>query len=367
MTAMVRAPTPRSLALGGLLLALAACQTQHHVGKEVPERPAVTGAAHGPRPLPKGTFEGAQGSLLDTYVARTERPAGPKDPNDKTEYTPSEAELRMYTLPANAKKMVTTLLTFAAQDNLPRARQLFSQQARWGVPDRREMEARPVLADGGQQFFDVFRSVAARFGGNENLQCPPIMPAANIYVRNGAEPMWCFYMSNDNLDILAFKLIQEGGSAKFDFVGLHEERPTGMIQRPGPLPPPMTPMVRRVSRVPPGFERGAAEGQPLNPDGSMPGMPPAGAQPAGPGDATPAGTQPAGTQPGTQPVGTQPAGTQPTGAQPGTQPAGKQPAGSPAQPGPTKAPTRAPAKAPTKAPTEAPAKAPTEAPATPSP
>jgi hypothetical protein len=89
--------------------------------------------------------------------------------------------------------------------------------------------------------------VASRLGRKENLNCPPIMPpAAQNYVRNGAEPMWCFYSSNDGLDILAFKLILEGGSAKIDYVGLHPERPAGMIApRTGAPPPPMTPMVRR--------------------------------------------------------------------------------------------------------------------------
>lgn len=344
---MVRAPS-LSLLLGAGLVALGGCQfqTQHHLGKVPTDRP-VAEAAPAPRPTPQGTFEGAaQGSLLDLYADRRERPEGPKDPKDTTEYTPRVEDLRSFSLPANSKKMVTTLLTFAAQDNLPRTLDLFSEQARWGVPDRREPDARSVREDGGRTFFDVFRTVASRFEKAENLTCPPIMPAATVYVRNGSEPMWCFFISNDNFDILAFKLIHEGGTAKIDYVGMHEERPQGMINRPGAIPPPMTPNLRRSNRLPPGVERPPSDG-PVNPD--MPVIP---------------GQQPAGTQPVIQPAGTQPAGTQPAGTQPGTNPA--QPVGTPpgqpvpVQPVPAPTKAEAPAKAPAKTPTKAPAKAPKE-------
>ncbi|MBL9104502.1 MAG: hypothetical protein JNL82_26385 [Myxococcales bacterium] len=343
---------PFSLVLGAGLVALGGCQfqTKHHLGKVPPERP-VAAAAPAPRPTPQGTFEGsAEGSLLDNYVDRRERPEGPKDPKDTTEYTPRVEDLQTFTLPTNSKKMVTTLLTFAAQDNRARALDLFTEQARWGVPDRREPDARAIHEDGGQAFFEALRTVAARFEKNENLSCPPIMPAATVYVRNGAEPMWCFYISNDNFDILAFKLVHEGGAAKIDYVGMHEERPQGMIQRPGAIPPPMTPNLRRSSRLPPNVERSdpamLQPGQTLDPDG----LPPRpivvpGAPPISPPDAAP-GTNPA------QPVATPP--------------------GQPAQPvtPPTKAetPAKAPAKAPAKpeAPTKAePPAAPAEAPPSP--
>jgi hypothetical protein len=338
---MVRVPPLRSLLLGASLVALGGCyQTKHHISKVPPQRPDPV-AAPAPRPLPQGTFEGSGGSLLDEYAKRRERPPGPKNPKEPEEFIPSEEEVRGFSLPNNSKKIVTSLLTFAAQDNLARANTLFTQQARWGVPDRREPEARSVHEAGGAVFFDVLRNVAGRFGAKENLTCPPIMPAATVYVRNGAEPMWCFYISNDNLDILAFKFLHENGSAKIDYVGLHEVRPQGQIQRPGAIPPPMTPNLRRATRMPPGLER-PTEG-PLAPDGQLqnPDQPPQpvqppivvpGAPPVGPPDAQPAGT-------GTQPTPTK-AGTQPTPTKAAT---------------PTPAPAKAPAPTPTKAPTPAPA------------
>jgi hypothetical protein len=372
---MVRVPPLRSLLLGAGLVALGGCQTKHHLDKNPLERPAPV-AAPSPRPLPQTAFEGTQGSLLDEYVNRRERPPGPRDPKDADEYIPTEAEVRGFTLPNNSKKIVTSLLTFAAQDNLPRAATLFTEQARWGAPDRREPEARPILADGGAAFFDILREVAARFGQKENLTCPPIMPAATVYVRNGAEPMWCFYISNDNLDILAFKFIHEAGSAKIDYVGLHEVRPQGQVQRPGPLPPPMTPNLRRASR--PGLERPSADGTPpgegpLAPDGGIPlgpgGVPLGVGQPlGGPPPVVPPNGAP-------QPVAVPPVQPGPAPASspgsPATSPAAPTKAGQPAAPAPepAKAPKpKPPAKAqpapePAKVPAPEPAKAPAPEPA----
>lgn len=346
----------RSLLLGASLVALGGCQTKHHVNKDVPARPVQAAAT--PRPMPAGTHEGSGGSLLDEYAKRRERPDGADDKNE--EYIPSAAEVRGFTLPNNAKKIVTTLLTFAAQDNLARANTLFTEQARWGVPDRREPEARAISERGGAAFFDVFREVAARFGQKETLTCPPIMPAATVYVRNGAEPMWCFYISNDNLDILAFKFINEDGSAKIDYVGLHETRPPGQIQRPGPIPPPMTPNLRRASR--PGMERPGAEGLeglppgiqlPLGPDG-QPLQPVPNGQPLQPGQQLPMpNTQPlqppgpaGGTPPATSPAPAGGAQTAPAYTPPKSGTPAKEPAKAPAPKKPA-APAKEPAAQPT--------------------
>ena len=171
--------------------------------------------APGPR-VPEGSAEGVPEHLLHEYAQR--EPA-------------MEAEVVTWDLPAKSKRLVVELLVLAARDQEKGLRGVMSRQARWGIPDRREFEARPVFAgDDGRAFLDTLRQVSARLGRKENLNCPPIMPpAAQNYVRNGAEPMWCFYSSNDGLDILAFKLILEGGSAKVDYVGMHPERPAGMV------------------------------------------------------------------------------------------------------------------------------------------
>ena len=285
----------------------AGCQTSHSPGfqKVRPERtaPAAPAAA---RPLPEGAAEGVPEHLLHEYAGRDLAP---------------DAEIHTWDLPTKAKRVVVELLILAARDDASHLDTIMTQQARWGAPDRREYDARPVTD--GKDFLDVLRQASSRFARKQNLTCPPIMPpAAQVYVRNGSEPMWCFYGSNDGLDILAFKLVVEGGSAKIDYVGMYAERPTRMIPRSGSQPPPMTPMVRRGPRMPnPNMPNPNMPG--LNmPGPNMPGL--EGGQPLDP-NALPGGViingQPGAPQPG---IGAD-------AGQPGGQPG--QPAGSPDQPG----------------------------------
>ena len=313
-----------SLLLCSAVTALGACETPHSAGfakeRSAPQTGALAAAAAtAPRTLPEGSAEGVPEHLLHEYAQR--EPA-------------AEAEVATWDLPAKSKRLVVELLVLAAGDQANRLQRVMSRQARWGIPDRREFEARPVFAnDDGRAFLDTLRQVAARLGRKENLNCPPIMPpAAQTYVRNGAEPMWCFYSSNDGLDILAFKLILEGGNAKVDYVGMHPDRPAGMIApRTGAPPPPMTPLVRR----PPGGPRVApteGAGQ-LPPPIIPPGTPTdPGANPAQPGTIAQPGnpTQPlAPARPGTTPEGVgSPSGNQPL-------PSGTlgEPSARPAQPG----------------------------------
>lgn len=224
-----------SLLVAAGLTALAGCMTQHNIGKQPQERPVA--AAPAPRGLPEGSAEGLPEHLLHEYAAREAAPS---------------AEIHSWDLPAKAKRLVVELLISAAHDDTSRLSELMTTQSRWGVPDRREFDARPVFdGDAGRVFLDTLRAAASRFGRKENLNCPPIMPpVAQTYVRNGSEPMWCFYGSNDGLDILAFKLVLESGSARVDYVGMLAERPTKMSVRNGVQPPPMTPIVRRAPGAP---------------------------------------------------------------------------------------------------------------------
>ncbi len=324
----------RSLLLLTALAALGGCQTKHSPGfaKLRPERTAAAAAPPAARALPEGTAEGVPEHLLHEYTGRDLAPT---------------TEIGAWDLPAKSKRLVVELLVHAAADTTANLRELMTEQARWGVPDRRELDARPVFdGDDGRVFLDTLRGAASRFGRKENLNCPPIMPpAAQTYVRNGSEPMWCFYSSNDGLDILAFKLVLEGGGAKVDYVGMHPDRPTGMILRPGPPPPPMTPMVRRTPGTRPmpegpeglgmpggqpmivGGQPDAAVGAPGQPPGPVVGTPLPPAEGAAPGNPT----QPiAPANPGTLPSGTAP-------ANPGTppRPSGTvgEPAARPAQAG----------------------------------
>jgi hypothetical protein len=309
-----------SLLLCSALTALGGCETPHSAGfakvRAAPDAGVLAAGAAAARPLPEGSAEGVPEHLLHEYAQRETAP---------------ESEVTTWDLPAKSKRLVVELLVLAARDEADGLRRVMSRQARWGIPDRREFEARPVFAgDDGRAFLDTLRQVAARLGRKENLNCPPIMPpAAQNYVRNGAEPMWCFYSSNDGLDILAFKLVLEGGHARVDYVGMHPERPAGMIPpRTGAPPPPMTPIVRRPPGMP--SRMAPSEGGPvlLPPPGAPDGASPQPGNPAAlspqPGDPTQP-VMPA--RPGTsaEGIGAQPGGTPPlpsgTLGSPGARPA----------------------------------------------
>jgi hypothetical protein len=239
-----------AVALVGLVMA---CNTPHHIGK-VPKESATARAQEPtptPRPLPAGSAEGVPEHLLHEYEARE---------------VASPAEIATWKLPFQAKRIAVALLTLAAKDDLAGLPALFTTHARWGIPDRRELDARPIFADGGREFFDTFREVASRFARKAPFQCPPLFPpAAQTYVRNGAEPMWCAYLSNDGIDVLAFKFVYEGGSAKIDYVGLLPTRPTEPVrERPGPAVPDPIPRIKRgTTPVGPFMQSGTGETAPL--------------------------------------------------------------------------------------------------------
>ena len=288
------------LVAGGLLVG---CDTQHHIGKVPRESPITQAKPPAPqsRPLPPGTAEGVPEHLLHEYADRE---------------VATEAEIRSWQLPFQAKRVAVALLTLAARDEMTHFSSLFTHNARWGLPDRREYDGRPILgADGGREFFDTFREVASRFARKEAFFCPPILPpAAQVYVRNGAEPMWCAYLSKDGIDILAFKFVYEGGSAKIDYIGMLPVRPSEPLRpRRGPAPPPMTPQIKRGTASPAPFlqieQTSGSETTPLQivPRDPPAGLPP-GALPPGAIQLSPTGTP----APSTPPAGTPaapPAGT----------------------------------------------------------
>ncbi|WP_434421163.1 hypothetical protein [Nannocystis pusilla] len=324
---MLRAPLNcfGTVVLAGLVVA---CTTPHHAGKVPKESPPAPAPAAA-RPLPAGTAEGAPESLLHEYEARE---------------VASAAEIATWQLPFQAKRIAVALLTLAAKDDLAGLPAVFTRHARWGIPDRREFDARPIFADGGREFFDVFRDAASRFARKEAFFCPPVVPpAAQIYVRNGAEPMWCAYLSRDGLDVLAFKFVYENGSAKIDYIGLLPTRAPGLLSvhrvPEPPTPPPMTPQVKRGTGPVGPFMSSGGETVPLQIERRPP---PGTVNPPNPAGSL--ATPPAGT-----PAPTGGASSGPSGA---SSPAGTAPA-------PTKAPAApAPAKAPAPAPTSAPAPAP---------
>lgn len=224
-------PRLSPLALTALAGALVSGCDSPHYQPTWASKPALAATAPG-RPIPAGSFEGASRSLLNEYESR--------DP------VPREEPLT-WALPFNAKRIVVGLLIMAARDDFRDLGLIVARDARWGIPDRRELEATKILADGGGRFMEAFRAAASRFDAKAAFNCPPIPNQLQDYVRGGAEPMWCFYLSQDRTDVLAFKLVVEGGAAKIGYVGLFPERPNGSFAvPPGNDSPPMVPqMIRR--------------------------------------------------------------------------------------------------------------------------
>ena len=159
------APPPRpllSLLLCSTVIALGGCETPHSPGfAKVRSAPATGVAAGGAaggaaaRPLPEGSAEGLPEHLLHEYADREPAP---------------ESEVSTWDLPAKSKRLVVELLVLAARDQVNGLRGVMTTQARWGIPDRREYEARPVFAnDDGRAFLDTLRQTASRLGRTENL------------------------------------------------------------------------------------------------------------------------------------------------------------------------------------------------------
>ncbi len=332
----VRRSLPRLLVLPALagLMALG-CDTQHYTSDwdkhPMPEVP-MSG-----REVPPGAFEGVPKSLLDEFAGRE---------------LLTRAESETWQIPEKSKRIPVGLLIAAAHDTYEDLDMFLTEDARWGFPDRREFESFPIFDDdGGARFVEALRGAASRFGAKASFTCPPQVNAATALIRAGAEPYWCWYMSNDHLEVIAFKLVTERGRARIDYVGMYVDRPTGPVpvrSEEGDSSPPWgpvmkkrnAPMMPRLSPTPPGLGAPGALGAPGGlpaapggvalPPGAPPATPPVGAPPAegsAPAPAPAGGTVPAG---GAPPA---PAGATPTPAAPAPEaapPAGGAPAPAPA-------------------------------------
>ncbi len=177
------------------------------------------------RSTPEGTDEGAQGSLLAAHADRDLYP---------------QSEIDRFKLTGNAKTLAVALLTVAAKDRIEDLPELLTDDAGWGLSDAREISRRGILDDGGEAFLSAIRGAASRFKKEAPFSCPPIMPAMETFVSTGAEPMWCFYSSDDKLDLIVLKLVAVGGKARIGYVGLFEERPDGQLRVFGAGAPPPT-------------------------------------------------------------------------------------------------------------------------------
>jgi hypothetical protein len=218
-----------------LTLALTACDARYPPMPEMWADPGI--APHQKRSdLPPATDEGAtpDGSLLQSYADRKPRP---------------EAELATWMLPFQAKTMIVELLIAAAKDDPERMQVLLADNARWGLPDRRELRARPISTEKdpwGIEFLTAFRNATSRFGEKASFSCTPLQPGWQTFAASGAEPVWCSYTSTDGFDIIGFRLIMVGGLLKTDYIGFFPTRQSMAIRVPeAGDPPPLTPYPKR--------------------------------------------------------------------------------------------------------------------------
>ncbi len=267
------------------------CNTMHHSRGDAPvSKPPLAKKQN--RPVPQSKAGGP--SLLDEYASR---------PDDDV----NAAEADTWQLPFQSKRVIVALLTAAAQDDVGKLDLVLTPHARWGLPDRREWGGQPVFTeDGPQEFFDALRDAASRFGAKAPLRVPPQPNSAQFFVRHGAEPMWAYYTGGtpQSPDILAFKLVIEGGAARIDYIGFNTRAPTALeqmaIRSTREPPPPLKPRIMPSSMgsrpslppgLPPGLSRGLPPGVKMLPGGPPAGLPPGatvirpGAAPGAPGAA----------------------------------------------------------------------------------
>ncbi|HLT39812.1 MAG TPA: hypothetical protein VK034_26200 [Enhygromyxa sp.] len=152
-------------------------------------------------------------------------------------------------LPFQSKTMAVELLIAAAKDDPERMLSLMTQSARWGLPDRRELRARPISTEDdplGLEFLAAFRKASSRFSKKASFTCTPLQPGWQTFATSGAEPVWCMYNSADNLDIIGIRMVVEGGRVKTDYVGFFPERQSAPshVANAGDAPP-LTPYVKR--------------------------------------------------------------------------------------------------------------------------
>lgn len=150
----------------------------------------------------------------------------------------------LHPLPERATALIEATLHAAAHERLDDFISHIDAHARWGLPDRRELAGRPILADGGVAAMAALRRSAARLPAGLELHCPQLDRRTVPLVRRGEATMWCMWVSDDHLDMLVFALRGrvDAGDASIVYIGLFPDAPLGPVIVPGePPPPPIRP------------------------------------------------------------------------------------------------------------------------------
>lgn len=243
------------------------CNTRHHDRGDAPvmRPPVITNQK---RSLPPAT---AGKSLLDEY-----------SPRDSV-----AGEANTWQLPMKTKRLLVGLLIAAAHDDIESLDAFLTPDARWGDPDYRQLNSRPVYDHGDPRaFFDALRDVTAKIPASTQPEVTPWPPSANFFVRYGAEPFWTGYVSPSGVMIV--RLTMRDGVARVDYVGLSsrsrsEAEQLAMKSDKEPKPPlvprlkrpPISEMMRPPPRIMPvPSPTGAPTGSTTAPPGPTPSVPP---------------------------------------------------------------------------------------------
>lgn len=149
-------------------------------------------------------------------------------------------------LPEAAPRFADALLELAARDELDGYLALLAPAARWGLPDRRQLGGRPIAGSTSEArtSFVALRRAAARLPTTTKLACPQPSRRARQALQRGEQLQWCFWISDDGLDVLALGLRSVDGFARLDYLGVFPEPPgEPVFTRGEPPPPPSTPPV----------------------------------------------------------------------------------------------------------------------------
>jgi hypothetical protein len=157
---------------------------------------------------------------------------------------------RSYPLPRSAEELIDDLLRAAITDDPEAFAALLEPDARIGLPDRRQLGARAVLPDPKPAMHQL-RDAAARFPIDTPLRCPSLDRRVEPQVARGEAMMWCFFISDDGLDLLAFGLrgraLETDADARVAYLGVFPIRPRAILSVPGEPPsPPVVPMPELV-------------------------------------------------------------------------------------------------------------------------
>ncbi len=150
------------------------------------------------------------------------------------------ADLSGLRLPDDAPEFANAVLDRVAANDLAGFVDLLAPDARWGLPDRRQLGGRPIAP---RPSFIALGQAAARMA-NAGVQCPEPDRRLRAALCRGELSQWCFWVSDDGLDILALSLRSIAGQPRLEYLGVFPQRPTAWTEVVGEPPaPPMTPRV----------------------------------------------------------------------------------------------------------------------------